>query len=176
MTTSNVDKTGELIPVSLRNWLRDMIRHMEWADAEHWKALEAFSGGLNDRTIRKHLHHIHLVQHAFCSVVSEKPPVWRKEEEFKTSDELKSWAKAQHANLEAFIRDATETTLSYKVTVPWFKNPPLQLSIAEALTQVTMHSHYHRAQNALRFREIGGDPPLTDIIAWYWKGRPKPTW
>ncbi len=174
--TDSVDKTGELIHITLRHWLRDMIRHMEWADAEHWKALEKFPGGLNDLTIQKHLHHIHLVQHAFCSVVSEKAPTWKKQEDFRTAAGLKSWAKEQHANLEVFLKNATDSTLSYKVTVPWFKNPPLKITIAEALTQVTMHSHYHRAQNALRFRDIGGDPPLTDIIAWYWKGRPKAEW
>jgi uncharacterized damage-inducible protein DinB len=57
------------------------------------KALEKFPGGLNDLTIQKHLHHIHLVQHAFCSVVSEKAPSWKKQEDFRTSAELKSWAK-----------------------------------------------------------------------------------
>ena len=35
-----------------------------------------------------------------------------------------------------------------------------------------MHSHYHRGQNATRLRELGGEPPMTDLIVWYWKGRP----
>jgi uncharacterized damage-inducible protein DinB len=39
-----------------------------------------------------------------------------------------------------------------------------------------MHSHYHRGQNATRLRELGGEPPMTDLIVWYWKGRPRPDW
>jgi uncharacterized damage-inducible protein DinB len=39
-----------------------------------------------------------------------------------------------------------------------------------------MHSHYHRGQNATRLRELGGEPPPTDLIVWYWKGRPAPEW
>src|SRR5574339_581065 len=33
-----------------------------------------------------------------------------------------------------------------------------------------------RAQNATRLRELGGAPPLTDLIVWWWKGRPEPAW
>ena len=39
-----------------------------------------------------------------------------------------------------------------------------------------MHSQHHRAQNATRLRELGGKPPTTDLIVWYWKGRPAPHW
>jgi uncharacterized damage-inducible protein DinB len=39
-----------------------------------------------------------------------------------------------------------------------------------------MHSHYHRGQNATRLRELGGTPPNTDLIVWYWKGQPESEW
>jgi hypothetical protein len=25
-------------------------------------------------------------------------------------------------------------------------------------------------------RELGAEPPMTDLIFWYWKGRPGPDW
>jgi hypothetical protein len=31
-------------------------------------------------------------------------------------------------------------------------------------------------QNATRLRELGGAPPMTDLIVWYWKGRPLSDW
>ena len=62
------------------------------------------------------------------------------------------------------------------IDIPWFKDPPLSITVTEALTQCAMHSHYHRGQNATRLRELGGEPPLTDLIGWYWKGRPAPVW
>ena len=37
---------------------------------------------------------------------------------------------------------------------------------------MAMHSQWHRGQNAMRLRELGGEPPTTDLIVWYWKGRP----
>jgi hypothetical protein len=33
---------------------------------------------------------------------------------------------------------------------------------------------YHRGQVATRLRERGGEPPLTDFIAWIWMHRPAP--
>ena len=39
-----------------------------------------------------------------------------------------------------------------------------------------MHSHYHRGQNATRFRELGGEPPMTDFIVWLRDGQPAARW
>jgi uncharacterized damage-inducible protein DinB len=54
----------------------------------------------------------------------------------------------------------------------WFKDPPLTITVAEALTQCSRHSHYHRGQNAARLRELGGEPPTTDLIVWHGKAAP----
>ena len=70
-------------------------------------------------------------------------------------------------------RDAiAEARSNERIDIPWFKDPPLSLTVAEALTQMAMHSQWHRGQNATRLRELGGEPPTTDLIVWYWKGRP----
>jgi uncharacterized damage-inducible protein DinB len=37
---------------------------------------------------------------------------------------------------------------------------------------MALHSQHHRGQNATRLRELGAVPPATDLIVWYWKGRP----
>jgi hypothetical protein len=34
----------------------------------------------------------------------------------------------------------------------------------KALLQGAMHSHYHRGQDATRLRELGGEPPMTDMM------------
>ena len=49
-------------------------------------------------------------------------------------------------------------------------------SMRQALLQVPMHSHYHRGQLATRIRELGGEPPLTDFVAWTWAGQPRARW
>ena len=71
-----------------------------------------------------------------------------------------------------FIDAVSDARLQETIGMPWFKDPPLSITVEDALTQCAMHSHYHRGQNATRLRELGGDPPMTDFIVWLWKGRP----
>ena len=61
------------------------------------------------------------------------------------------------------------------IEVVWFR-PPAKITVTQALTQAAMHSHYHRAQNATRLRELGAVPPTTDYILWLHKGKPDPQW
>jgi uncharacterized damage-inducible protein DinB len=66
--------------------------------------------------------------------------------------------------------------LDTPVDIVWFNDPPLRITVAEALTQCAMHSQWHRGQNAARLRELGTEPPTLDLIVWYWKGRPPAVW
>ena len=75
-----------------------------------------------------------------------------------------------HARVDQFLSSVTDSRLSESVTFSWFKDPPLTITVTEALTQCAMHSQWHRGQNATRLRELGGEPPAVDLTVWYWKG------
>jgi uncharacterized damage-inducible protein DinB len=74
--------------------------------------------------------------------------------------------------IRRYLETVTDAHLLARVDIPWFNNPPLTITVAEALAQMAMHSQWHRGQNATRLRELGYEPPTTDLIVWYWKGRP----
>lgn len=158
--------------------LSDLYNHMEWADAEHWRAVENFPSALEDKIIRERLHHIHLVQHAYLWIVSEGGNDFKRTavDDFYPITELKNYAREFHTKMAEFQKTLTESKLYLSVNIPWYKDPPLSVPVIQALTQAVMHSQYHRGQNATRLRELGGEPPLTDYIAWYWKGKPKAGW
>jgi uncharacterized damage-inducible protein DinB len=158
--------------------LRDFYGHQVWADAEHWRAIEAHAPAAQDAAIRNRLHHIHVVQRAFLWAVGDRAGGFAvtKPEEFASLAELKRYARGFHDEIDRFFERVPDTRLEERITMPWFTDPPLSITVTEALTQCAMHSHYHRGQNATRLRELGGEPPLTDLIAWYWKGRPAPAW
>ncbi|TAK56717.1 MAG: hypothetical protein EPO24_10785 [Bacteroidetes bacterium] len=156
--------------------LYELCAHQAWADAEHWRVLEANPAALNDEQITKRLHHYHLTERAFLSIVRGEELVFRKLDDFATTLYLKLYAKQTSEGVHEFLSSVTESRLSEMLTIPWFKTPPLQITIEQALTQAAMHSHYHRAQNASRMREIGIEAPLTDYIAWIWKGKPEAAW
>ena len=158
--------------------LRDLCGHQVWADAEQWRAIEAHSRAAQDAAIKNRLHHIHLVQHGFFWTVGDRKTgfAFTKADDFTSLPDLKRYAREFHDKAARLLASLTDRRLEERIDIPWFTNPPLSITVTEALTQCAMHSHYHRGQNATRLRELGAEPPPTDLIAWYWKGRPAPAW
>jgi uncharacterized damage-inducible protein DinB len=160
------------------DWLRSLYGHQEWADAEHWRAIGTYPAARDDEAVRNRLHHIHFVQHAFLWTVGDRQKqfVRTKAEEFTSLDQLRSYAREYHEQMAPCLAGLSDARLAEQVSIVWFTDPPLTITVAEALTQCAMHSHYHRGQNATLLRELGGVPPTTDLIVWQWKGRPAGTW
>ena len=158
--------------------LRDLFNHQTWADAEHWHAIGAHPAARDDQAIRKRLHHLHFVQHAFLWTVGDRKSQFKmgKPEDYASFDDLHAYAREYHDQIAPFFASLSNARLAEPVSIVWFKDPPLTITVAEALTQCAMHSHYHRGQNATRLREVGGEPPPTDLIYWQWKGRPAGAW
>jgi uncharacterized damage-inducible protein DinB len=162
----------------MNSLLRDLYGHQVWADAEHWRAIGAHPPARDDQTIRKRLHHIAIVQRAFLWAAGDRQDqfAFTNPEDFAALDDLKQYSREHHDRISAYAAAVSDARLSEAIEIPWFKDPPLTLTVEEALVQCAMHSHYHRGQNATRLRELGGEPPMTDLIVWYWKGRPAPAW
>jgi uncharacterized damage-inducible protein DinB len=159
--------------------LRDMFGHQFWADTELWKAIGAHAPARDDKAIRDRLHHIHMVQRAFVWGVSGGPGGQfnvSTAADFGSFDDLRAYAQDSHAEIGRWLGSATDADFNRTLPIPWFRDPPLTLTVTESLTQCAMHSHYHRGQNATRLRELGGAPPSTDLIVWYWMGKPDATW
>ena len=160
--------------------LLDLCKHQAWADAEHWRAIDAHPAAREDPAIRTRLHHLHLVQRSFTWAVGDRSSGFTlmksRPQDFASLDELKTFAREAHSDLDRFIANTPPDRWARNVTIPWFQNPPLSVSVSEALTQCAMHSQWHRGQNASRLRELGVTPPGVDLISWYWKGRPLPRW
>jgi uncharacterized damage-inducible protein DinB len=163
----------------MRDYLIDLYRHQEWADAELWRAYETYPSSFADKPLWDRLHHIHLVQRFFLAIARREnvhAMTVTKPEDYATPDALKTQAQEYHRAAEQFLASADSDALKRSINVPWFKDPPLDLPIEQAMLQAAMHSHYHRGQNATRLRELGGTPPLTDYIVWLWKGKAPAQW
>ncbi len=158
--------------------LRDFYGHQVWADAEHWRAIEAHPPAAQDPAIKNRLHHIHVVQRAFLWAVGDRTAgfVITQADDFRSLADLKCYAREYHHDVNRFLDAVTDGRLGDQIVIPWFKDPPLSITVTEALTQCALHSHYHRGQNATRLREVGGAPPGIDLIVWYWQNRPAPAW
>ncbi len=161
----------------MNSYLDELYAHQEWADAEHWRAFEVHPSALADKAISERLLHIHQVQYGFLWITGPRAGgfEFKKLEDFPSMTDLKHYAQRYHASASEMLRGLDADKLEAMVEAPWFK-PPLKLSRRHALTQAAMHSHYHRGQNATRFRELGGEPPMTDFIVWLRDGQPAARW
>ena len=162
--------------------LRELIQHMQWADALVWSAALSNSEVAGDLALRGKLFHTHMVQRAFLCVWQAgtlSPPPSDPPDLLTTLE----GARDYYSDLTPFLNALVEDELERPVALPWagrfaqrLGREPVTPSLAETLLQVAMHSTYHRGQVNARLREVGIEPPLTDYIAWIWFGRPEPRW
>jgi uncharacterized damage-inducible protein DinB len=162
--------------------LTDLYRHMEWADAKVWASVLASESAVADEKLRLYLYHLHGVQRAFLRV-------WRGETTegpyptFDDAPSLMQWARTYYGEAMAHLAALGDEKATEPMAMPWASMVEKQLGRAPELTtvvetalQVVLHSMYHRGQVNARLRELGGQPPLVDYIAWIWLGRPSPDW
>ena len=162
--------------------LNDLYRHMEWADAAVWTAVLASERGRTDQKIRDYLYHLHMVQRAFLRT-------WRNEPretpypKFDDAASLMAWARTYYAEALSHVEALNDAELSSPMVLPWaamvekqIGRAPATTTLGDTILQAAMHSLYHRGQVNARLREVGGEPPLVDYIAWIWFGRPASAW
>lgn len=163
--------------------IRDLHRHMEWADAAVWQRVLASEAARDDAKLRELLHHIHLVQRAFLQLWKGMRVEFREPGDFQALGELCRWGREHYMDLHPFLESFDEGRLDGHLKIPWAKRMSEELGMSpqavthgESMLQVAAHSTYHRGQVNARLRELGDDPPLVDYIAWLWFGRPQPDW
>lgn len=78
---------------------------------------------------------------------------------------------ALHVAWTAYLGEHGGDRLSESVTYTNSKGDTFSNTPADILTHVVIHSAYHRGQIATRVREVGGEPAVTDYIAFARSGR-----
>jgi len=162
--------------------IKDLYRHMEWADALVWRAVVESEVSRTDQKLRELFHHLHLVQRVWLRA-------WRGEPRdttdptFDDAKSLMSWGHSYYAEVSSHFEALTDEQIAGIMQLPWAEiverelgRKPERISIAETMLQVALHSQYHRGQINARLRALGGEPPRVDFIIWVWLGRPPPDW
>lgn len=154
--------------------LKDLLGHMAWADAMFFHAWGK-SAVREDLDLRTRTGHLVDVQEAFLAILQGGVPVLE-DRPVPDFEALKGRCWAGHAAFQALFHSLDEAALARTIRVPWFPDPPCLVTVAEALTQVCMHTQHHRAQNMTRLKALGAVPKNVDYIIWLWKQRPEPRW
>jgi uncharacterized damage-inducible protein DinB len=156
-------------------FLRDLLAHAEWANAVFFHAWGK-SPARDHEEMRRRVSHILGVQEGFLAVFRGTAPGGPPSGPPQSFEELKGRAVAGHSNLRDFAAALEPAGLERQVRIPWFPDPPCVITVAEALTQVAMHTQHHRGQCMTRLRDLGGEPKNVDWIIWLWKQKPQPRW
>lgn len=163
--------------------IRDLYKHMQWADAVMWQFVLDQPPLENDIPLKDLLYHIHLVQRAFFCVWTEQPMKFPEISDFENLRAIATWGHDYHQRVTLFLAELTETDWDRPVELPWAERivatlgkAPANTTLAQTLYQVTSHSTHHRGQVLARIRELGSEPPLVDFIAWCWLGQPAAEW
>jgi uncharacterized damage-inducible protein DinB len=159
----------------MRNFLRDLMAHAEWANAVFFR-IWGQSPARDHEELRRRMDHLIGVQQGFLSVLRGQPPGGPTAGPPSSYEDLKARAEACHAGLREFAAALAPQTLATTIRIPWFPEPPCVITIAEAMVQLAMHSQHHRGQCMTRLKDFGGEPKNVDWIIWLWKQKPQGQW
>ena len=159
----------------LYDHLRALQGHMAWADAV-WFHAWAESGLQDDPDLLQRARHIADVQAAFLMLLRNEPVAFPADPPPPQFQALRARSRGNHQAFAALLAALAPEDLARRVRVPWFPGPPCFVSVAEALTQVAMHTQHHRGQFMTRLRDLGGRPLNVDFILWVVKDRPEGRW
>lgn len=159
-----------------------LFAHMEWADAETWSAALAQRDAQRDQRLLQLLYHLHTVQWVYLQMWRSQQLDIPPEGGFRDISAVLAWARPYYPEVYAFLRGVDEASLRHTLAIPWAAEVKKRygsagdVTLAETMMQVVLHSTYHRAQIATRIRELGGEPSVTDFVAWLWRTRPGARW
>ncbi len=162
--------------------ITNLLLHMEWADATMWRALVSAPPLAHERAIMERVHHFHSTQWAYLQILRGLPVQIPELGGFPDLGSVGRWARQFYKELPAYRGALDDRALARQVAFPWAAEIAERLgsaepaTVGECLLQLVLHTAHHRGQVLTRLREAGGEPPLTDFIAWIWMRRPAPEW
>ena len=154
--------------------IHDLVRHKGYADCRLLTAIHEHESAARDQELRDLLHHVILANRFWLLLILGEP--FALEEESRVPAALGPIVQAYRSTHQReldWISHIADSDLERSLESPFF--PGRSVSVLQALTQVCMHSHGHRAQCAKMLRAHGATPPTLDYILWL-NGRPSPSW
>jgi len=145
--------------------LRDLVDHKGHANAALLNGIRQNTAAASDPELWELLHHMLLSNRFWLLSVLGLPFVLEDESRPAPSFDalVQRYARTQSQEA-AWLDTATAADLERTLKSPLIPNG--ECSVAQAFTQVCLHSHGHRAQAAKLLRRHGGTPPATDFILW----------
>ena len=145
--------------------LTDLVEHKIYANTQLLAAIRAHPDAAEDAGLRTLLHHIIVSNRFWLFLVLDRLFVRAQETMRPDSLDVVDALYAETHTLEReWLARVGESELASMVASPHW--PGARFTVAQAMSQVCLHSQGHRAQCASRLRALGGEPPTLDFIKW----------
>lgn len=143
----------------------DLIRHKWWANDNLLRAVGQHGAAAQDEELRKVLHHILIANRYWLLLTLGE--AWDDAKERPVPESLDTltdrFRRTERAEME-WLAKLDEAELERRIHPRAL--PDVTVSVAQAMTQVCLHSHGHRSQCATRLRALGGTPAPMDFVLW----------
>jgi uncharacterized damage-inducible protein DinB len=77
------------------------------------------------------------------------------------------------ADVHSYVGGLSEADLDRVVHYRNLKGEASEAPLWQLLRHVVNHATYHRGQVVTMLRQVGAEPPSTDLVLWYRKGKPE---
>ncbi len=145
--------------------VRDLVQHKNFANAAMLRAIAAHGPAAADGELLRQLHHILVANRFWLALFTGSAfDVAKEQIPPETLGAVASGYRDLSDRETRWMDGLRDADLERPVETPYL--PGQSFSFAQALLQVCLHSHGHRAQCAARLRELGGNPPPTDFVVW----------
>ena len=146
-------------------FIEQLIRHKWWANSNLLRSIQDHQPAAQDPDLRKLLHHILVANRYWLLLTLGQTFIDEKEKHIPES---------HIALTQQFIHTESLEMEWLSKLAPADLDRPLQpralpditLSVAQAATQVALHSQGHRSQCATRLRALGDSPAPMDFVLW----------
>ena len=145
--------------------LTDLVEHKIYANTKLLNAVREHPAAANDAGLRGTLHHILIANRYWLHLCLGR--TFSADSEAAVPEKLDTIAQRYedtHALEREWLSHVSDADLELVLVTP--HHPGARFTVAEAMTQVCLHSQGHRAQCAMHLRALGGTPPSTDFILW----------
>ena len=145
--------------------ISQLIRHKWWANTSLLRSIHQHPASTEDTELRKLLHHILIANRYWLLLTLGQPFIDEQEKRIPESHAALTAHFATTEQLELdWLTRATQSELDRQIQPRALPNTTV--SVAEAMTQVALHSQGHRSQCATRLRALGGTPAPMDFVLW----------
>jgi hypothetical protein len=104
--------------MELKDYIDDLFKHMEWADATLWTSVLDSAQTLDDSLIFDRLYHIHSVQRAFLYIWHAIPINVPPHSEFTDLNAMLRWTREYYDEITKFTEELGGKGLNRNVIIP----------------------------------------------------------